>query len=466
MGCNHGVRHGDYCNGSLPPWECHLTLRLLSPGLLMREISQECRSVILASGSLAPLPSLCAELNLFGKETSLSSPTPSQTYLSQLSSPPIRSSIASGKLPEISQSVLDSLVKTTDGVIEKLYTNRLQTTPKSLEANHVVNLSKQLLAVAIGHFPDGEKMTISYSNYKNLSFCPKLGHAIASVIEGVPRGGCLVFFPSYSFLQKCVLCWNSNGYNQSQVTAPDIWNRLTRSKGKVIVEPTGSQEEFEVARDDFQATIQETGSCILLAVFRGKMSEGISFNDAYARAVLCIGMPYPNYKDRGVKAKQNYNDEQRKLRNNTCLLPGRDYYAQQAYRAIAQALGRCIRHGADYGIVILMDSRNCDDGSPNQGICLAHQKLPKWMRGSVRTLSMHSRQGPGKQPILNGYAGLKREMCSFFATAPITSQAVFHKWKTDLEKARQRSKAGGSSMVFRRDTGNWTTTSNSSRTQS
>ena len=340
IGCpNAGRAHGDYCDGSTPPWECHLIIRLLSPGLLMREISQECRSVVFASGSLAPIPSMCAELNLFGKDQStsslLTSPS-SKSNLSHLSTPPIRSRITGAKLPEISQALLDSLVKSTHGGIKKLYTNRLQMTPKPLEANHVVNLPKQLLAVAIGNFPDGERMTISYSNYKFPSFFPKLGDAIASVIESVPKGGCLVFFPSYSLLQKCVSCWNATGYSRFQVSSPQVWNRILRSKGKIVVEPTGSQEDFESARDDFQDTIRETGSCVLLAVFRGKMSEGISFNDDYARAVICIGMPLPNLIDRRIKAKKVYNDEQRKLRHKTCLLPGEEYYKQQAHRAIAQ----------------------------------------------------------------------------------------------------------------------------------
>jgi Fanconi anemia group J protein len=362
-----------------------------------------------------------------------------------------------------------------------LYTNRLQTTPKPLEANHVVNLQKQLLAVSIGHFPTGEKLTVSYSNYhNNPNFLPKFGHAVASVLDGVPKGGCLIFFPSYSFLNKCVSCWNQQSYNSSrrhryfgnsgatQDNNNFVWERFLRSKGKVIVEPTGGQEDFEAARDEYRETIRETGSCILLAVFRGKMSEGIDFNDENARAVICIGMPLPNWTDRSVKAKQAYNDEQRKLCNNTSLLPGRDYYSQQAYRAISQALGRCIRHGADYGTVILMDSRHCYDGSPltsgNGGVCRAHSNLPKWMRGSVHTLSMEAedrrvvRNTGRQQPnmIYGGYAGLKREMRQFFARAPIVSREVRDKWKADREKVISAS-SRTSNMVFHRDTGNWTT---------
>ena len=128
---------------------------------------------------------------------------------------------------------------------------------------------------------------------------------------------------------------------------------------------------------------------MLLAVFRGKMSEGVSFNDDYARGVICVGMPYPNSFDTSVRAKKDYNDEQRRLNGRKNLLPGQEWYSQQAYRAIAQALGRCIRHASDYGTIVLLDSRHCDDGAPivdGTGVCLAHRNLPKWMRHHVKNL--------------------------------------------------------------------------------
>ena len=39
------------------------------------------------------------------------------------------------------------------------------------------------------------------------------------------------------------------------------------------------------------------------------------------------------------------------------LVSGNDWYNQQALRAINQALGRCIRHGSDYGALFLLDNR-------------------------------------------------------------------------------------------------------------
>ena len=162
------------------------------------------------------------------------------------------------------------------------------------------------------------------------------------------------------------------------------------------------------------------------------MSEGISFNDNYARGVICVGLPLPSTFALPVNIKMKYNEEQRELRKRKDLLPGRDWYTQQAYRAIAQALGRCIRHSADYGAIILMDSRHCDDNMPNDGIPNAHKKLPKWMRSTVKNLCMDSTPrntmysyGSSPNTVCGGYKGLKKELEKFFRTAKlfVASQA-------------------------------------------
>ena len=52
---------------------------------------------------------------------------------------------------------------------------------------------------------------------------------------------------------------------------------------------------------------------ILCCVLRGKVSEGIDFSDEMARAVVVVGIPYPQFNDVRVKAKRKFLDE-RKLR--------------------------------------------------------------------------------------------------------------------------------------------------------
>ena len=286
----------------------------------MQELSNECRTIVLASGSLSPIPSLCAELNLF----------PADSLSSVTSSEPIPTNC----LPKVQK--------------------RLQNHPCPLEADHVVDLEKQLFAVSIGHFPDGSELRVAQKNYTHPEFLHKLGECLVRIVDGIVEGGVLVFLPSYSLLRKCERLWNPNSYRQnrrawwqneeSSDSGPSVFDRLKTKKHNVIVEPSGDQDAFEEKRQEYMETVRTKGGCVLLAVFRGKMSEGISFNDNNARGVVCIGVPLPSAFALPIKVKMDYNEEQRKLRNRTDLLPGREWYNQQAYRAVAQALGRCIRH--------------------------------------------------------------------------------------------------------------------------
>ena len=417
------IRHGDCCNGSRPKWECILHLDLLTPGPLMQDLSSQCRTVVLASGSLSPIPSLCAELNLFPEDGPL---TP---------------------------------VKSTSNSTSKIQ-KRLQTKPSPLEADHVVDLEKQLCAVSIGHFPDGSELRVAQKNYKQPEFLPKLGDALVRIVAGIPEGGVLVFLPSYALLRKCERVWNPNGFRQNNRrsfwaqdddtdSGPSVWDRLKELKHNVVVEPSGNQDEFEQKKQEYMDSVKNMGGCVLLAVYRGKMSEGISFNDNNARGVICIGLPLPSAFALPVKVKMDYNDEQRKLRNRTDLLPGREWYNQQAYRAIAQALGRCIRHAADYGAIFLLDIRHCDDGSPNSGIPQAHKNLPKWMRRCVRNLSkgstgrnsMFGYASSSTGEILGGWAGLKPEMKRFFKNAKPHANAVLKRQREKMAKASSKSNA-------------------------
>lgn len=44
----------------------------------------------------------------------------------------------------------------------------------------------------------------------------------------------------------------------------------------------------------------------LMAVFRGKVSEGLDFKDDNGRAVVCVGVPFPMKEDPRVKLKMDY----------------------------------------------------------------------------------------------------------------------------------------------------------------
>ena len=48
--------------------------------------------------------------------------------------------------------------------------------------------------------------------------------------------------------------------------------------------------------NDGKGEIGQDGA-LFMAVCRGKVSEGLDFADNNARAVICVGIPFPNVKD-------------------------------------------------------------------------------------------------------------------------------------------------------------------------
>lgn len=91
-----------------------------------------------------------------------------------------------------------------------------------------------------------------------------------------------------------------------------------------------------------------------MAVYRGKVSEGINFADDNARAVLLVGIPYPNAHDTFINLKKNFNTKYYKARG---LVDGQEWYQMQAFRAFNQAVGRCLRHKLDYAAIVFLEDR-------------------------------------------------------------------------------------------------------------
>ena len=110
----------------------------------------------------------------------------------------------------------------------------------------------------------------------------------------------------------------------------------------------------------FRAAVDDGRGALCIAVYRGKLSEGISFNDDYARLVVCVGVPFPSVADEQLKAKRAFNDLPSSRAEG--LLSGAEWYKQQAFRALNQALGRCVRHRDDWGTIALIDERFANAG--------------------------------------------------------------------------------------------------------
>ncbi|XP_063613872.1 Fanconi anemia group J protein homolog, partial [Penaeus indicus] len=244
-----------------------------------------------------------------------------------------------------------------------------------LEANHVID-KNQVWVGTVGKGPTDQMLQATYRHTETWGFQDELGKLVLDVCRAVPRG-VLCFLPSYSLLNKLLDRWQMTG----------LWEEL--NKVKISMCEPRSGEEFEETMKLFYDTIRRTGEesegemngAFFMAVCRGKVSEGLDFTDDNARAVIAVGIPFPNVKDIQVDLKRQYNNTHCRTRG---LLSGGDWYEIQAYRAVNQALGRCLRHRYDWGALILVDERY-QRGSLSSGVQQNKytKGLSKWVRNKI-----------------------------------------------------------------------------------
>ena len=233
----------------------------------------------------------------------------------------------------------------------------------SLQNPHVVDAEKDLLCAVVGTGPSNVALKSTYAERRTIGYKQELGLTICQAAEQLDRGGLLVFFPSYPALNDAVEHWRGSS----------LWSRLERGRS-VVVEPRKAKDMRTIAVQ-FQRAASTT-CAVLLAVCRGKASEGMDFSDDQCRVVIVTGVPYAPPDDPRVKAKRRFLDDKRRTGDKKLLLSGDAWYEQQACRAVNQAVGRCVRHAKDWGAVLLADSRFADAGR--------RKNLPAWLRHEIR----------------------------------------------------------------------------------
>ena len=87
-----------------------------------------------------------------------------------------------------------------------------------------------------------------------------------------------------------------------------------------------------------------------MSFFRGKISEGINFNNNYARILINVGIPFINNSNVKFHLKKNYLENKKEDYNQ--------WYKNDAIFAMNQSCGRIIRDKNDYGIILNIDNRN------------------------------------------------------------------------------------------------------------
>ncbi|RDD47463.1 Fanconi anemia group J protein [Trichoplax sp. H2] len=235
-----------------------------------------------------------------------------------------------------------------------------------LEAAHIINYSQALVAT-LSEGINGVSLNASYRSAETFAFQDELGNIILEACRIIP-GGILCFFPSYNLLDKVVKRWQYDKVIRECLITLDFDDLLQKFYGSV----SNSNAALNM--------MSGPSGGLFLAVCRGKVSEGLDFADDNARAVITVGIPYPNIKDLKIELKKKYNDKFSAQRN---LLTGKEWYEIQAYRALNQALGRCIRNRNDWGALLLLDDRFGKSTKYTAG-------LAKWVRQRVQHFSLAS----------------------------------------------------------------------------
>eukprot|EP00189_Rhodosorus_marinus_P000603 CAMPEP_0113958386 /NCGR_PEP_ID=MMETSP0011_2-20120614/3387_1 /TAXON_ID=101924 /ORGANISM="Rhodosorus marinus" /LENGTH=960 /DNA_ID=CAMNT_0000969235 /DNA_START=152 /DNA_END=3031 /DNA_ORIENTATION=- /assembly_acc=CAM_ASM_000156 len=265
-----------------------------------------------------------------------------------------------------------------------------------LENSHVIG-EGQALMTCVPRGPRGVFLNSSYKNRDSEDYLAELGSSIMNFAQVVPEG-ILVFFSSYNILGKSVALWQRRAIGEKE----SLYERLNRRK-PIVLEPRDSSS-FNAALELHQSNVRDKGGSILFAVCRGKTSEGLDFSDSLARCVIVVGIPYPTLNDPKVSLKRDYLERRRGKR------AGSEWYVQNAFRAVNQAVGRAIRHRNDYGAILLCDQRFLDEKS--------RARFSSWLRPHFSAW--------------NSFGVTQRSLVNFFRSAdkaPFTLQR-----KRDLEE--------------------------------
>ena len=204
-----------------------------------------------------------------------------------------------------------------------------------LENEHMIKNDQFKFTIInkVVHNRNSYNLKFDFYNRNNEKMIESLGEIIFNLAKTNNKGGILLFFPSYKYLETCYNVWQKCNINE----------KIKKYKSIIL----DSSNKKLLSNNIIKS---ENKNFILFSVHRGSSSEGIDFSDDNARMVICIGIPYANYGDDNIKKKKEFlNNKEKNLGNN--------WYKVDAMLNVNQSLGRVIRNKNDYGVMICIDER-------------------------------------------------------------------------------------------------------------
>ncbi|ESL11125.1 DNA repair helicase [Trypanosoma rangeli SC58] len=271
------------------------------------------------------------------------------------------------------------------------------------EEGHIVPCSS-IAVFTLGAGPSGYRVELQHAtrNQWNRQF-EEIAAALLNFCRVIPDG-VIVFFTSYEVEEKFLGILQQTGLYDA---INDV-KRIFREPGRLTSSRVPAQHSEEGASlsnavDTMLAEYaqwirtESSGGALLFAVMGGKLSEGINFNDDLGRAVIVIGLPYANPSDVELQLYLSHIANTRLLRDSTSAgsnTPTLGAVKKEGFslfnssaewglftdlclRTVNQSMGRCIRHAADYAVVVLFDARYGERAD-------IRRRIASWMQPSIR----------------------------------------------------------------------------------
>jgi chromosome transmission fidelity protein 1 len=244
----------------------------------------------------------------------------------------------------------------------------------TFSCSHIIP-SSHISSYAVRAGPSNVSLDFRHGNKEKDQLIRELFWSVNNLCSVVPHG-VVLFFTSYAYMDFVHAAWKRMlltpqlgaikhiCVEQRRASAPDS------SEGSSDASKLKTTDHGEDAWGKYIRCVREstTGAsrkgALLMSVMGGRLSEGINFSDDLARAVVIVGMPYPDLSDPVLKEKLSFAERAKKGSS-------RVIYEGMCMKSVNQSIGRAIRHINDYACVVLLDSRYTQPRVKSQ--------LPSWI---------------------------------------------------------------------------------------
>ncbi|XP_040201179.1 ATP-dependent DNA helicase DDX11 isoform X2 [Rana temporaria] len=223
-----------------------LKFLMLNPAVHFAEVLKECRSIIIAGGTMQPVS-------------------------------------------DFKQQLLISAGLSPDRIVE-------------FSCGHVIP-PENILPIVLCSGPTNQQLEFTYQKRDLPEMMDETGRILVNLCNVIP-GGLVCFFPSYDYQKLILDHWEKTGQLKRLAAKKKIFQEPKKANQ---VEQVLS-EYSRCIKISSQSAGHLTGA-LLLSVVGGKMSEGINFSDDLGRCVVMVGMPYPNIRSPELQEKMAYLDK-------------------------------------------------------------------------------------------------------------------------------------------------------------